>query len=200
MATRGPSPYRSVFLSLARAVSDGLADFDHALYESGFRMVPAGGARSLVRVVEPYFERSHDRFSGHSYTPPGRLSRYSAIVLNRLEGGGAVITSSAPLFAAYGRHAVPEHRRLMGNCLALLLPRPLVRAPAAPAAPSVLETTVVRKGATTIVHLRGSIPCSGGVRGGNRPPRGPIPAAAPRPRPTTLLRPCSAPVTDTGVP
>ena len=51
---------------------------------------------------------------------------------------------------AYGRHAVPEHRRLIGNCLALLLPRPLVRAPAAP---SVLETTVVRKGATTIVHL-----------------------------------------------
>ena len=138
----GPSPYRNVFLRPARAVSDGLADFDHALYESGFRMVPAGGARSLVRVVEPYFERSHDRFSGHSYTPPGRLSRYSAIVLNRLEGGGAVITSSAPLFAAYGRHAVPEHRRLIGNCLALLLPRPLVRAPEAP---SVLETTVVRR-------------------------------------------------------
>ena len=146
----GPSPYGNVFLRPARAVSDGLADFDHALYESGFRMVPAGGARSLVRVVEPYFERSHDRFSGHSYTPPGRLSRYSAIVLNRLEGGGAVITSSAPLFAAYGRHAVPEHRRLIGNCLALLLPRPLVRAPEAP---SVLETTVMKKGAATIVHL-----------------------------------------------
>ena len=100
--------------------------------------------------MEPYFERSHDRFSGHSYTPPGRLSRYSAIVLNRLEAGGAVLTTSAPLFAGYGRHAVPEHRRLIGNCLALLLPRPLVRAPDAP---SVLETTVVRKGAATIVHL-----------------------------------------------
>ena len=60
-------------------------------------------------------------------------------------GGVAVRCSpaSAPLFAAYGRHAVPEHRRLIGNCLALLLPRPLVRAPEAP---SVLETTVVRKG------------------------------------------------------
>ena len=113
-------------------------------------MVPAGGARSLARVVEPYFERSHDRFSGHSYTPPGRLSRYSAIVLNRLEAGGALLTASAPLFAAYGRHAVPEHRRLIGNCLALLLPRPLVRAPEAP---SVLETTVMKKGAATIVHL-----------------------------------------------
>ena len=28
--------------------------------------------------------------------------------------------------------AFPEHRRLIGNCLSLLLPRPLVRAPAAP--------------------------------------------------------------------
>ena len=147
---RGPSPYRNVFLRPARAVSGGLADFDHALYESGFRMVPADSSRSLARVVEPYFERSHDRFSGHSCTPPGRLSRYSAIVLNRLEAGGAVLTASAPLFAAYGRHAVPEHRRLIGNCLALLLPRPLVRAPDAP---SVLETTVMKKGAATIVHL-----------------------------------------------
>ena len=146
----GPSPYGNIFLRPARAVSDGMSDFDHALYESGFRMVPAGGARSLVRVVEPYFERSYDRFSGHSYTPPGRLSRYSAIVLNRLEAGGALLTASAPLFAAYGRHAVPEHRRLIGNCLALLLPRPLVRAPEAP---SVLETTVMKKGAATIVHL-----------------------------------------------
>ena len=146
----GPSPYRTTFLRPARAVSDGLADFDHAFYEPGFRMVPAGGARSLARVVEPYFERSHDRFSGHSYTPPGRLSRYSTVVLNRLESGGAVLTASAPVFAAYGRHAVPEHRRLIGNCLGLLLPRPLIRAPGAP---SVLETTMVRKGAATIVHL-----------------------------------------------
>ena len=146
----GPSPYGTTFLRPARAVADGLARFDHALYEPGFRMTPAAGARSLARVVEPYFERSHDRFSGHSYTPPDRLSRYSAIVLNRPDGGGAVLTGSAPLFAAYGRHAVPEHRRLIGNCLGLLLPRPLVRAPEAPSA---LETTVMRKGAATIVHL-----------------------------------------------
>ena len=58
--------------------------------------------------------------------------------------------SPGPTGYAYGGHAVPERRRLIGKCLALLLPRPLVRAPAAP---SVLETTVVRQGAITIVHL-----------------------------------------------
>ena len=146
----GQSPYSTISIRPARVVLDGLEDFDHALYESGFRMVPVSGSRSLARVVEPYFERSHDRFSGHSYTPPNRLSRYSAIVLNRPEAGGAVITTSAPLFAAYGRNAVPWHRRLIGNCLALLLPRPLVQAPGAP---SLLEATVLRKGAATIVHI-----------------------------------------------
>ena len=45
---------------------------------------------------------------------------------------------------------MPVHRRLLGNCIDLLLPAPLLRAADAP---SLLETTVVRAGPRTVVHL-----------------------------------------------
>ncbi len=140
----GPSPFSHTFLRATTKVSRGLADYDYVMYERGFRMKPAGAAESLVRVVEPWFERDWLRFCGHSYTPPARLSPYSAVVRN-----GRAITFSVPILEAYGLHASPNYRTLLRNCIELLLPRPLVRAEG----PSRLETTVVRKGAATIVHL-----------------------------------------------
>ena len=140
----GPSPFSHTFLRATKKVSRGLADYDYVMYEPGFRMKPAAGAESLVRVVEPWFERSWLQFSGHSYTPPAKLSPYSAVVRK-----GRAITFSVPILEAYGLHASPNYRTLLGNCIDLLLPEPLVRAEG----PSRLETTVVRKGGATIVHL-----------------------------------------------
>ncbi len=140
----GASPFTHTFLRAAKKVSRGLAEYDYVMYEPGFRMKPAAGAESLVRVVEPWFERSWLQFSGHSYTPPAKLSPYSAAVRN-----GRAITFSVPILEAYGLHAAPNYRTLLGNCIDLLLPEPLVRAEG----PSRLETTVVRKGGSTIVHL-----------------------------------------------
>lgn len=141
----GPCPFSHTFLRVAAAVAEGIPEYDHVTYESGPRIQPAGGAESLAGVVEPYFERHFAGFSGHSYTPPAQLSPYSAVVRN-----GRVITFALPILGTYGRHAVPVHRRLLGNCIDLLLPAPLVRAAAAP---SLLETTVVRAGSRTVVHL-----------------------------------------------
>ena len=143
--TSGPSPFSHTFLRVAPAAAGGMPDYDHVTYESGFRMRPVAAAESLAGVVEPYFERHFARFSGHSYTPPAQLSRYSAVVRN-----GRVITFALPILGTYGRHAVPVHRRMLGNCIDLLMPEPLVRAADAP---SLLETTVVRAGTRTVVHL-----------------------------------------------
>ena len=126
-------------------MAGGIPEYDHVTYESGPRIKPAAGAESLAGVVEPYFERHFARFSGHSYTAPAQLSDYSAVVRN-----GRVITFALPILGTYGRHAVPVHRRLLGNCIDLLLPQPLLRAADAP---SLLETTVVRAGSRTVVHL-----------------------------------------------
>lgn len=143
--SHGPSPFSHTFLRPAQALANGIPAYDHVTYETGPRIKPAPGAESLVGVVEPYFERHFARFSGHSYTAPAQLSPWSAVVRN-----GRVITFAFPLLGTYGRHAVPVHRRLLGNCIDLLLPQPLLRVADAP---SLLETTVVRAGPRTVVHL-----------------------------------------------
>ncbi len=140
----GESPYTHTFLHAETKVSKGLADYGYVMYEKGFRMTPDNGAESLVKVGEPYFERTFNHFSGHEYTPEEKLSEYSAVVRN-----GKVITFSVPILKAYGKHASPNYRILLNNCIELLLPCPIIK----DEGPSKLETTVVRKDNTLIIHL-----------------------------------------------
>lgn len=110
---------------------------------------PLGRYRVLCQVVEPYFERAYDHFSGHNYTPPDRASRWAAAVQN-----GRTITFAVPLLRAFGKHANVPYRQILGNCIARLLPRPLIR----DAGPTHLEATALRKGKTVVVHLISFVP------------------------------------------
>ncbi|TVQ21817.1 MAG: hypothetical protein EA383_16475 [Spirochaetaceae bacterium] len=142
--TFGLSPYSHTFLHAENAVSEGLANYGYVMYERGFRMKPAGSAETLVTVGEPYFERTYDRFSGHDYTAEDSLSEYAAVVKKE-----RVITFSVPLLEAYGKHGAPNYRTLLGNCIDLLVPYPLIR----DKGPSKLETTVVDTRRSRVVHL-----------------------------------------------
>ena len=146
--THGALPAHT-FLRPMEEAKRGLPEFDFVMYEPGFRMIPAAGARSLVQVVEPYFQRDYDHFSGHEYTPADRVSPYSAVVQK-----GKVITCAVPLLEAFGKHASVAYRQILGNCIDLLLPDPIIR----DCGPVHLETTVLRRAGTTIVHLISFLP------------------------------------------
>jgi len=129
------------------------------MYERGYRATPgatgatgaagtsgaagASDAVSLAMVGEPYFERAYDRFCGHEYTPESHVSEYAAVIKN-----GRVITFAAPLFEAYGKHAAPNCRALIGNCIKLLI-EPHV----CDDGPSMLEVVLNRTGNTAAAHL-----------------------------------------------
>jgi hypothetical protein len=144
IVAHGESPFTATFLRAGKRVAAGLADYDYVMYDRGLRLTAAKGAEALARIVEPYGERTWDCFSGHDYTAPEKLSKYAGAVAT-----SNTLTFAVPIFGAYARHAAPNYRTLFGNCLAQLLPRPLVRC----AGPSLLETSVVRKGKSTVVHL-----------------------------------------------
>ena len=149
ISTHGPSPYSHVFLRPVREIQAGIDPFDTVMYERGFRMTAAKGSQALCRVVEPYFERSYDRFSGHEYTPPDCLSRFAAAVQH-----GSVITFAVPILEAFGKHANVAYRQILGHCIDRLLPRPLVR----DQGPVHLEATVARRQRTLVVHLISYLP------------------------------------------
>lgn len=140
----GPSPFEHVFLRPGKPLG-GATGFDHVMYDRSLRMTAAAGSEVLCGVVEPYFERTWDRFSGHEYTPPsGELTEYAALVQN-----GRIITSAVPLLQAIGNHGAPAYRELLRGCLNRLLPDPAVRIDG----PVHVESTVIRTPGSLVVHV-----------------------------------------------
>ncbi|REF36996.1 alpha-amylase family protein [Thermasporomyces composti] len=156
------SPYTHTFLRLTdplRDLAGSVSDRDTVVYERGLRLRPSATATTLATVVEPYFERSYDNFCGHSYTPPDRETDHAAIVENAV-GRGRVITVAEPLLYAFARHGYVAYREVLGACLRRLLPDPLLRA----GGPAHLETSVVDRGDTRVVHLLSFLPSRQGDR------------------------------------
>ena len=106
-------------------------------------------ATTLVELVYPYFERTYDHFSGHSYTPPQRPSGHGAVVQN-----GRVIVFAVPLLASVAEEGNDQYRQLVGECLDRLVPAPLLRT----GGPVHLETSVVETDRATAVHLLSFVP------------------------------------------
>lgn len=143
IAAHGDSPFKTTYLRFMDRAADGVPATDHVIYEPGFRMTPTGRTRTLVRVVEPYFERTWQHFCSHRQTPPDKLTRFAAATQR-----GRVITIAYPIFKAYGTHGNLAFRHLIRAALTRLIPAPLVRAQG----PSYLEVCVHRQGPHTVVH------------------------------------------------
>ena len=139
----GDSPYQTTYLRFDGPLADGIPATDHVMYERGFRMKAAPGAKGYVHVVEPYFDRAWNHFSSHFQTPPDKKSPYVALVLN-----GNIATIAFPVFQAYATHGNLPYRHLIGKTVEMLMPDPLVKA----GGPSFLEVTLNRQGTRSIAH------------------------------------------------
>jgi hypothetical protein len=95
-------------------------------------------------VVEPYFERSWKHFVSHGQTPPDKVSKFAAAVLQ-----DRLAYIAYPIFTAFANHGNYPCRLLVRNVLDLLLPEPILRVDG----PTGLEATVMRQPKRTIVHL-----------------------------------------------
>lgn len=140
----GESQYSHTFIHSGEKMNKDIPDYGLVMYDRGYMFKPAVGAEILAVIGEPYFERDYNHFSGHSYTPEEKLSDYAAIIRK-----GNVITFAVPIFEAYGSHAQPIYRTMIGNCIDILIPEPIIK----DEAPSYLETTVMDTDDKRVVHL-----------------------------------------------
>lgn len=122
---------------------------DVVAYDSTLYLTATAGAVTPVHIVNPYFDRSWDRFCGHNQTPPAELTRFVPVTLG--ENGAAFGFDPFKSFASHGQVAT---RQLFGAVLARLLPRPLVRSNA----PTHVELSVTRGGGRTVVHVLSYVP------------------------------------------
>jgi hypothetical protein len=145
--SHGDSPFMTTYIRFGREIATDVPPSDHVIYDRGIRVTPAGGATSLARVVEPYFNRTWEHFSSHFQTPPDKVSRFSAAVQK-----GRVAYIAYPIFTAFATHGNYPLRLLVRNVIERLLPEPLLRV----AAPTGTEATIMwqgKQGGRTIVHL-----------------------------------------------
>jgi hypothetical protein len=140
----GKSPFTTTYIRFGKEIDDEVPPTDHVMYETGVRVTAAGGATTLARVVEPYFERTWEHFSSHFQTPPDKLSRYAAAVQK-----GRVAYLAHPIFTAFAAHGNVPFRLLVRNVLERLLPDPILRVKG----PVGMEATVTQQGKRVIVHL-----------------------------------------------
>ena len=118
----GPSPYTHTFLRPEEHVADGMADWDMVMYEPGFRMAPGTRGSLPVPDCRTIFRESLGAFQRTRIHPARPLSKYAAAIQN-----GRTITFAVPILEAFGKHANVGYRQILGNCIDLLLPRPLIR-------------------------------------------------------------------------
>jgi hypothetical protein len=135
--------YPDFFKPLAK-VSNGLLDFEYVLYERASKVKPRAGTEVLAEAYQPYFTRTWEHFTSHRHSPVEKKADYPAAIHN-----GTTAYIWGPIFRAYQTFGNAAYRRLVENCIALLLPEKLVKT----SAPSTTEVTLTKQGSRRMVHL-----------------------------------------------
>jgi len=140
----GPADLTPDYFTPLSQVSNGLLDYQYVMYEQSSRVKPRPGTEVLAEASVPYFSRTWDRFCSHRQTPVDRRADYPAAIRS-----STTAYIWGPVFRAYQTYGSIAYRRLVENCIEILLPDKLVRTNAPPTA----EVTVTKQGSRRIVHI-----------------------------------------------
>lgn len=146
----GTSPLTPEYLVATEALGAALRSHAQVLYEPGSEVRPRVGTDVLAWLGDPYFTRTHARYTSHKHAPYERTSTRPAVTRH-----GRVVYCANPLFTAYRRHAVPFYRQLVGDLLDQLVPDRLVTAPGLP---TTAEVSVLRQADRVLVHVVHAVP------------------------------------------
>jgi len=147
----GPEPHVPAFFRARGAAARGIPDMLTTIYDQGIALRTSAGAEVLAELHKPYFNQgSWDWQHENVYIPPEADTGRPALI--RV---GDVFHFSFPVFGGYFRHAVQAYRTLLGNCIASVLPEPLVKVGGLL---SFGQVTLTQKGRERIVHLLTYVP------------------------------------------
>jgi hypothetical protein len=125
-------------------------DFTYAVYKQGIRLSGKPGADTVADDYDAYSNKHWDGFHGYYYTPPAQASGLPAVLRS-----GRVYQIGFQLFLGYGENAYPEYKYLLQQCIAQLMPDPLVRCEGIP---STARVSVTHKDGMDIVHVKTTYP------------------------------------------
>lgn len=127
-----------------------VSDMDYCMYSKSGTLFEAKNV--LATYVKAYFDRHWDGFHGYFYTPPERGTRYAAAAVN---GAGTVCHISFEIFKAYNKAAPYADKALVKQCLAILLPDPLLKTEGLP---STARVTLTGCSEYVLLHTKVTFP------------------------------------------
>lgn len=140
----GPSSFDVRYIRLTNDCWRALPPIDHVLYTKGEAVTLTDGT-ALAEIVEPYFNRSYDRFCSHRQTPPKLQSSGEAAIV---EGRG-ILYCSSPLFTDYAKNGAHIYKEIIQVCIDKLYPVPLLKTDL----PSITEVMLRRQRERLVLHL-----------------------------------------------
>ncbi len=118
---QGDSDFSATYLRMDDRLRKGFPDTDYVIYEKGKKII-ARECETLAKVVEPYFDRSWNHFMSHQQTAPDKVSQYAAVV--RKNG---IIYLANPIFNTYKKHGNLIFKKVVSNCIELLMVDRMIR-------------------------------------------------------------------------
>jgi hypothetical protein len=133
----GRRPVAPGYLLIDDDMPDVAEPMPHVIEARGQRIAALEGTETLLRIGEPYFERTPTSFTSHTYAPLARRTDEPAVVRK-----GNAVYCAYPLFRAYLTHGNVVFRKLVGRLVDLLL-EPVLRTDA----PTTARLTVLDQSA-----------------------------------------------------
>lgn len=140
----GAAAYAPRYLRITEENFPGIPPMDYVFYEPGVKASPLEGTTTLAAVVDPYFNRTYDRFCSHRQTPADAPSGEGAV----FQHGNAVFVSQ-PIFSEYARHGNRLCRDMIAGLLERIHPAPLIRAEL----PNYTEVYLRSQGENLVLHV-----------------------------------------------
>ncbi|HEY5587179.1 MAG TPA: alpha-amylase family protein [Ruminiclostridium sp.] len=116
----GDSEYSDTYLRIGDKIDKDLYKTDYVMYERG-KKITASNCQVLAKVVHPYFDRAWNHFMSHQHAAPDKESQYAAVVKK-----DNIIYIAYPIFRAYKKHGNLVFKKIVSNCLDLLLGKRMV--------------------------------------------------------------------------
>jgi hypothetical protein len=146
----GEDSHDPAYMAVGEGVRDGIPEMPLCAYVPGARLKAREGTEVLAEEVAPYFDRHWNGEHHFFYLPPDKKTGAPVVTKN-----GNVVYVASKIFQAYYEQAYPYMKKLAGNLLKLLLPKPLVKLESFP---SFGRAMVTRQPGRTIVHLLSYVP------------------------------------------
>ena len=148
----GKYPFGQSYYKTLPAVSAGIPDMLHSAYKTSISMSAAPGCDMLAEIYDPYCDLKHwDRRHMYLYAPPNPKPTGKAAAVRC----GNVIHIAYPMFETYYGFAPIPDKTLVGNCLRLLLDKPMV---SVVGMPSFGQVTLTEQPGRLLVHLLTYVP------------------------------------------